>query len=75
MMKKQKSTRRRRARMQVKPSLLRPTRTVWLEGTTEQFLLATLRMQRFQHGRMTPPPFAQISELSKGDDGARSDSA
>ena len=60
LMKKHKGLRRQRSSIRRQPSLARPTRTGLREGTTEQFLLATLRVQRFRRGWMLLPRFAQV---------------
>lgn len=58
--KKHKGLRRQRTRIRRTPSVVRPTRHVWREGDTEQFLLATLRVQRFRRGWMPLPRFAHV---------------
>jgi group II intron reverse transcriptase/maturase len=60
LMKKHKGLRRQRSSIRRQPSLVRPTRKVWREGNTEQFLLGTLRVQRFRRGWMLLPRFAHI---------------
>lgn len=60
LMKKHKGLRRQRSSIRRKPSLVRPTRKVWREGTTEQFLLGTLRVQRFRRGWMLTPRFVCV---------------
>lgn len=60
LMKKHKGLRRQRSSLRRLRSLVRPTRAVWREGTTEQFLLATLRVQRFRRGWMLLPRFASV---------------
>jgi hypothetical protein len=58
--KKHKGLRRQRSSIRRQPSFGRPTRKVWREGNTEQFLLATLRVQRFRRGWMPLPRFAHV---------------
>jgi hypothetical protein len=36
------------------------TRKVWREDRTEQFLLASLRVERFRRGWMRAPAFAMV---------------
>lgn len=60
LMKKHKGLRRQRSSLRRLRSLVRPTRAVWREGTTEQFLVATLRVQRFRRGWMSLPRFAYV---------------
>lgn len=59
-MKKHQGLRRQRSSLLRLRSLVRPTRVVWREGTTEQFLLATLQVQRFRRGWMSTPHFASV---------------
>jgi RNA-directed DNA polymerase len=42
------------------PSRIRPTRRVWREGGTEQFLLASLQIERFRRGWMHAPAYAMV---------------
>jgi group II intron reverse transcriptase/maturase len=60
LMKKHKGLRRQRSTLRRLRSLVWPTRTVWREGTMEQFLLATLTVQRFRRGWMLLPRFASV---------------
>ena len=60
LMKKHKGLRRQRSSIRRLRSLVRPTRTVWREGSTEQFLLATLTVQRFRRGWMLLPHYASV---------------
>jgi group II intron reverse transcriptase/maturase len=60
LMKKHGSLHRKRSTIRRLPSLVRPTRTVWRERRTEQFLLASLRVERFRRGWMRPPAFAMV---------------
>jgi RNA-directed DNA polymerase len=46
LMKKHGSLHRKRSTIRRLPSLVRPTHKVWREGRTEQFLLASLRVER-----------------------------
>jgi RNA-directed DNA polymerase len=59
-MKKHKGLRRQRSKLQRQRSLVRPTRKVWRENDTEQFLLSSLRVQRFRRGWMPAPRFAFV---------------
>ena len=61
LMKKHKTLPRKRTRLVRLPSLLRPTRKVWREGQVEQFLLATLRVERFRRGWMRTPAYITVS--------------
>ena len=60
LMKKHKGLRRQRTSLRRQRSLVRPTCVVWREGTTEQFLLRTLCVQRFRRGWMLSPRFASV---------------
>jgi hypothetical protein len=51
------SSHRKRTRLVRLPSLLRPTRKLWREGNVEQFLLSTLRLERFRRGWMRTPAY------------------
>ncbi len=59
-MKKHHRLRRKRSSLRRLPSLVRPTRKVWREENTEQFLLASLRVQRFRRGWMSTPRYAIV---------------
>lgn len=65
LMKKHGQLHRKRTRLVRLPSLLRPTRKLWREGNVEQFLLSTLRVERFRRGWMRTP--AYISAPGKPD--------
>lgn len=58
LMKKHGSLHRKRSTIRRLPSLVRPTHKVWREERTEQFLLASLRVERFRRGWMRTPAFA-----------------
>src|SRR4051812_19564091 len=60
LMKKQGSLSRKKTTIRRLPSRLRPTRRVWREGATEQFLLSSLVVERFQRGWMRAPAFAMV---------------
>ena len=60
LMKKHGSLHRKRSTIRRLPSLVRPTRKVWREDRTEQFLLASLRVERFRRGWMRNPAFAMV---------------
>jgi hypothetical protein len=60
LMKKHGSLHRKRSTIRRLPSLVRPTRKVWREEQTEQFLLASLRVERFRRGWMRTPAFAMV---------------
>jgi hypothetical protein len=60
LMKKHKGLRRKRSSIRRQPSLVRPTRKLWREKRTEQFLLASLRVERFRRGWMSMPGFARV---------------
>jgi hypothetical protein len=61
LMKKHQSLPRKRTRLVRLPSLVRPTRKVWREDQVEQFLLATLRVERFRRGWMRTPAYISVS--------------
>ena len=60
LMKKHHRLRRKRSNLRRLPSSVRPTRKVWREENVEQFLLASLRVQRFQRGWMSTPRYAIV---------------
>ena len=60
LIKKHKGLKRQHTSIRRQPSLVRPTRKVWRENSTEQFLLSSLRVERFQRGWMSPPRFAEV---------------
>jgi RNA-directed DNA polymerase len=60
LMKKHGSLSRKKTTIRRLPSRLRPTRRVWREGATEQFLLSSLVVERFQRGWMRAPAFAMV---------------
>ena len=51
---------RKRTRMIRLPSLLRPTRKAWREGSVEQYLLSSLRGERFRRGWMRAPAYISV---------------
>jgi group II intron reverse transcriptase/maturase len=57
---KHQGLKRKRTTIRRQPSLVRPTRKLWRQGRTEQFLLASLRVERFQRGWMGTPSFAVL---------------
>jgi group II intron reverse transcriptase/maturase len=60
LMKKHGPLHRKRTRLVRLPSLLRPTRKLWREGPIEQFLLSTLRVERFRRGWMRTPAYIRV---------------
>jgi hypothetical protein len=60
LMKKHAALARKRTTLRRLPSLLRPTRRVWREGRTEQFLLSSLKVERFRRGWMRHPAYAMV---------------
>jgi len=60
LMKKHGPLHRKRTRLVRLPSLLRPTRKLWREGNVEQFLLSTLRVERFHRGWMRTPAYISV---------------
>lgn len=60
LMKKHKGLKRKRTTLRRQPSWQRPTRQLWRAGRTEQFLLASLRVERFRRGWMRIPVFAMV---------------
>jgi group II intron reverse transcriptase/maturase len=60
LMKKHQALKRKRTTLRRLPSLVRPTRKVWREGAAEQFLLASLRIERFKRGWAKAPDFAMV---------------
>ena len=60
LMKKHAALARKKTRLRRLPSLLRPTRRVWREGRTEQFLLSSLTVERFRRGWMRRPAYAMV---------------
>jgi hypothetical protein len=58
LMKKHGSLHRKRSTIRRLPSLVGPTHKVWREDRIEQFLLASLRVERFRRGWMRTPAFA-----------------
>jgi hypothetical protein len=60
LMKKHGPLQRKRTRLVRLPSLLRPMRKLWREGNVEQFLLSTLRVERFRRGRMRTPAYISV---------------
>ena len=57
---KHQGLKRKRTTIRRQPSLVRPTRKVWRHGSIEQFVLASLRVERFQRGWMITPRFALV---------------
>lgn len=57
---KHKGLKRKRTTIGRQSSLVRPTRKLWRQGHIEQFLLASLRVERFQRGWMNTPCFAVV---------------
>jgi RNA-directed DNA polymerase len=60
LMKKHGPLHRKRTRLVRLPSRLRPTRKLWREGDLEQFLLSTLRVERFRRGWMRTPAYTGV---------------
>ncbi|HEY0522828.1 MAG TPA: group II intron reverse transcriptase/maturase [Stellaceae bacterium] len=60
LMKKHSGLKRRRTTLRRMPSRLKPPRRVWREGRTEQFLLSSLRVERFRRGWMRTPAYAMV---------------
>lgn len=60
LMKKHGHLHRKQTRLVRLPSLLRPTRKLWREGNVEQFLLSTLRVERFRRGWMRTPAYINV---------------
>jgi len=60
LMKKHGRLSRKRTALRRLPSRLHPTRRVWREGRTEQFLLSSLRVERFRRGWMRTPAYAMV---------------
>ena len=60
LMKKHGPLHRKRTRLVRLPSLLRPTRKLWREGSVEQFLLSTLHVERFRRGWMRTPAYISV---------------
>ena len=60
LMKKHGPLHRKRTRLVRQPSLLRPKRKLWREGSCEQFLLSTLRVERFRRGWMRTPAYISV---------------
>jgi RNA-directed DNA polymerase len=60
LMKKHGGLSRKRTALRRLPSRLYPTRRVWREGGTEQFLLSRLRIERFRRGWMRTPAYAMV---------------
>lgn len=58
--KKHKGLRRPCTRLRRLPSQVRPTRQVWRENNSEQFLIATLHVQRYRLAWMPSPHFACV---------------
>ncbi|MEE8241163.1 MAG: group II intron reverse transcriptase/maturase [Nitrospirales bacterium] len=60
LMKKHGSLKRKRSTIRRLPSVVKPTRKVWREGRTEQFMLSSLKIERFRRGRMRTPAFTMV---------------
>lgn len=60
LMKKHGPLPRKRTRLVRLPSRLSPTRKLWREGNLEQFLLSTLRVERFRRGWMRTPAYNSV---------------
>ena len=60
LMKKHQGLKRKRTTLRRQPSWKRPTRKLWRAGRIEQFLLASLKVERFRRGWMTTPAFAMV---------------
>ena len=60
LMKKHQGLKRKRTTLRRQPSWKRPARKLWRAGRTEQFLLASLRVERFRRGWMKTPAFAMV---------------
>jgi group II intron reverse transcriptase/maturase len=60
LMKKHQSLGRKKTTIRRLPSSLRPTRRIWREGRTEQFLLSSLKVERFRRGWMHAPAYAMV---------------
>ncbi len=60
LIKKHHSLRRKSSKLRRQPSSHRPTCKVWREGRTEQFLLSSLKVERFRRGWMKTPAFAMV---------------
>jgi hypothetical protein len=60
LIKKHQSLGRKKTTIRRMPSRLRPTRRVWREGRTEQFLLSSLTVERFRRGWMHAPAYAMV---------------
>jgi len=60
LMKKHQSLGRKKTIIRRMPSRLRPTRRLWREGGTEQFLLSFLKVERFRRGWMHAPAYALV---------------
>jgi len=59
-MKKHKGLKRKRTILHRQSSWKRPARKLWRAGRTEQFLLASLKVERFRRGWMQIPAFAMV---------------
>jgi group II intron reverse transcriptase/maturase len=60
LMKKHKGLKRKRTTLCRQPSWKRPSRKLWRTGRTEQFLLVSLKVERFRRGWMKTPAFAMV---------------
>ena len=60
LMKKHNGLKRKRTTVHRQSSWSRPARKLWRAGRTEQFLLASLKVERFRRGWMRTPAFAMV---------------
>jgi RNA-directed DNA polymerase len=60
LMKKHQRLKRKHTTLRRQPSWKRPARKLWRTGRTAQFLLASLRVERFRQGWMKTPAFAMV---------------
>jgi hypothetical protein len=60
LMKKHGTLSRKKTAIRRLPSRIRPTRRVWQERGTEQFLLSSLKVERFRRGWMHAPAYAMV---------------
>jgi group II intron reverse transcriptase/maturase len=60
LMKKHGDLSRKKTVIRRMPSRIRPTRRVWREEGTEQFLLSSLAIERFRRGWMRTPAYAMV---------------
>jgi RNA-directed DNA polymerase len=60
LIKKHKGLKRKSTALRRQSSWKRPARKLWRVGRTEQFLLASLKVERFRRGWMQTPAFAMV---------------